>query len=415
MTPDLQTIATATTTRIVGLSRFDQIRPSILAALTEVEKPRREQIERLENELTLLGSACDKIRVNLAEEINSATRSTNEWIEKYFALQREVAELREAVEKCAAPVLDHRGSLHNGESKTCEVCLNITAAKAALNHPSPITTIVAEPKKGGDEPIPPEPPVAPDAGTPTPETDVKLLTVAQRTTSSYLQQMVYADVARKLERERDDYKMRMSGARDERNRMERERDEAIEDVNRATAGHNAALAQLEAVTKERDKMKVAVESTGRHHNLILTERDSLASRLETAESRCAIMRQAVEEKIDGGDVMSYIWMRLGTQKIPGLLDYMRGLAEASQPDAGTAMLAELKAAREDVARLDWIDGDKHLTSIMATGGGWRFRSALTGDTYANIGNGGIRAAIDDAAKQCAARASTAAANTEGGK
>ena len=38
---------------------------------------------------------------------------------------------------------------------------------------------------------------------PTPETDAQLLTVAQRIDTNYLREMVYADIARKLERERD--------------------------------------------------------------------------------------------------------------------------------------------------------------------------------------------------------------------
>lgn len=37
--------------------------------------------------------------------------------------------------------------------------------------------------------------------TPTPRTDAKLLTVAQRTSPNYLPEMVYADFARTLERE----------------------------------------------------------------------------------------------------------------------------------------------------------------------------------------------------------------------
>lgn len=486
MTPDLQTIAVDATARVVGLSRYDQIYKIILAALTEVEMMRRGDLK----------TQGDFLRAAFEGEL-SVLRTTN------TALQREVAELRKAVESfneflCVSCEECVCGSIQSEHG--CPECSRWERMQGivsrVLKRPSPMTTTAAEPESASvrqvhnpdkltDEQIgvsdgwrlldedeidsnhpkearqhecwdvelkkwrglctadfkaftyrtkltraelrsarglPPEPtqsctctdkrgssstcpihglssnPVAPDVGTPTPDTDSEWDGYKAISNDPFQYSVVRKSFAQKLEQERDAAKSM----------------NVLIGVELATAREQraTALAKLEAVTKERDALwepeiqkyyerleaefgrvlfRLNIKRDGgigaevAAQELMLS-RDSIAYRLETADARCAIMRQAIEAKINGLDALTYC------EESPALSEYMRGLAEAFQPYAGAAMLAELKAAREDVRR--WVVA-------------WASYRETEPDEPA-------RGECFGKMEECY-RASTAAANTEGAK
>ena len=97
----------------------------------------------------------------------------------------------------------------------------------------------------------------------TPETDARLLTVAQRVYPNYIREMVYADVARQLERERDE--LRELYALDTQC-LRAERDEA----------RYAETDEWRALRKDRDGLQMQVDNL-RQQNAEL--RDALRVRI----------------------------------------------------------------------------------------------------------------------------------------
>lgn len=243
-----------------------------------------------------------------------------------------------------------------------------------------------------------EPPIASDASvaTPlasqgeTPETNKMALKVGlpwEDKEDDRLEHVI--DFARNLERERDE-------ARKERDTAlfhTAANDTAVEqmvdliaDGARLTKERDAALAKLAEAEKER---LAFLPRRGIHHISWVkcpVCGDTEMRREEYAEGDALIFCTNHSCASNGGDNATVILTE--PYKV---IDTERQRVEKAE--------AELARVKEDSARLDWLEADKHLTSISATVGGWAFRRVLEQSTFVKTGNAGLRAAIDAARKE----------------